>query len=239
MIFIAILTIFASGIGTLTGFGISTVMVPVLIFFLPIGQVLLLVALIHLLGELSKLMLFRESIRWRMVLWFAVPGLIGSLVGAVLSFTVPEDFVARLLGILLMADVLFLYTHKQNKIHMRDHKVVAAGGGVLSGFFAGITGIGGPIRVAFLSIFKLKKEVFIATTGLASLFVDFTRIGAYFGGGIRLDSMMWWGFLMFIPAAYWGSWLARRYVKIISYPKMQVIISGFLIVIALKLLIFG
>jgi uncharacterized protein len=42
---IAALTLVASAVGTLTGFGTSTIMVPVLASFLPVPQVLLLVGI--------------------------------------------------------------------------------------------------------------------------------------------------------------------------------------------------
>lgn len=47
MVLIAILTFFASGIGTLTGFGTTTIMVPVLLSFVPLAEALLFVGIIH------------------------------------------------------------------------------------------------------------------------------------------------------------------------------------------------
>ena len=42
-----LITLAASIVGTLAGFGISTVMVPVLVMFLPLKEALLLVAVVH------------------------------------------------------------------------------------------------------------------------------------------------------------------------------------------------
>ena len=71
---IALLTFVGSLVGTLTGFGTSTVMVPVLVMFYPLPQALLLVGIIHWFGDIWKMLLFRSGVRWRLVLLFGVPG---------------------------------------------------------------------------------------------------------------------------------------------------------------------
>jgi hypothetical protein len=43
ILYITLITILAGGVGTLTGFGTSTIMVPILLFFLPLPQTLFLV----------------------------------------------------------------------------------------------------------------------------------------------------------------------------------------------------
>jgi uncharacterized protein len=58
IVLIAVLTLLASTVGTMTGFGTSTIMVPVLASFLALPQVLLLVGVIHWFGNLWKMLLF-------------------------------------------------------------------------------------------------------------------------------------------------------------------------------------
>jgi len=38
-------------------------------------------------------------------------------------------------------------------------------GGALSGFFAGIFGVGGAVRATFLTVFDLPKAAYLATSG--------------------------------------------------------------------------
>jgi uncharacterized membrane protein YfcA len=52
-------------------------------------------------------------------------------------------------------------------------------GGVLSGFFGGLTGIQGAIRSAFLVKSGLSKEAYIATGVVIACLVDFTRLSVY------------------------------------------------------------
>ena len=88
---IALLTFVGSFIGTLTGFGTSTVMVPVLVLFYPLTQALLLVAIIHWFGDIWKMLLFRSGVRWRLVLLFGVPAIIATVVGGLLVFQARQE----------------------------------------------------------------------------------------------------------------------------------------------------
>ena len=62
---------------------------------------------------------------------------------------------------------------------LKFNKSILPIGGILSGFFGGLTGNQGALRSAFLIKMDLDKTVFIATTVVISFFVDLTRIGVY------------------------------------------------------------
>ena len=63
ILFISILTFIASIVGTVTGFGTSTIMVPALLFFYPLPQVLLLVGIVHFAGNIWKMIFFHSGLR--------------------------------------------------------------------------------------------------------------------------------------------------------------------------------
>lgn len=56
-------------------------------------------------------------------------------------------------------------------------------GGALSGFTAGLIGTGGVLRGAFMTLFGLSRERYIATIASIALLVDLTRIPIYFSQG--------------------------------------------------------
>ena len=62
-ILIALPTLLASAVATVTGFGTSTIMVPVLVSFLSLPQTLLLVGIVHWFGDIWKMLLFRQGVR--------------------------------------------------------------------------------------------------------------------------------------------------------------------------------
>ena len=109
-------------------------------------------------------------------------------------------------------------------------------GGGLSGFFAGMFGVGGAIRSAFLSAFDLPKAIFIATAGAIGLLVDSTRIITYFTGGATLPRELWYGLILFIPVSYLGAQIAKKVIDRIPQNKFRIVIAVFLLAIGIKLI---
>jgi len=174
ILYIAFLTLLAATIGTITGFGTSTLMIPVLVIFFPPAEAIFLVAIIHWFGNIWKVALFRSGFNMRLLLLFGVVGLVTSYLGAYISLGANEEILLRVLGAFLAGYALFVAF--QSKFKIPAGNITALSGGALSGFFAGMFGIGGAIRSAFLSAFDLPKAVFISTAGAISLLVDSTRI---------------------------------------------------------------
>jgi uncharacterized protein len=231
--YIAILTLLASVVGTFTGFGISTIMMPVLLIFLPLPQTLLLVGIIHWFGDVWKMLFFRHGIRWKLLVGFGIPGVIASFIGASLSLTIPHDLLSRALGIFLVVYVAYLYLHPA--FRLGQSMPVAAAGGASSGFFAGIFGIGGEIRTVFLSAFNLEKAVYLATAGAIALVIDSSRLITYMAGGTILPQPLLYGLMAFIPASLVGAVLGREVVNKIPQERFRVAISVFILLLGAKL----
>ena len=230
-------TFLVSVLGTVAGFGISTTLIPIMLLFFPVPQTLVVVGVVHWFNDIWKLTLFREGIRWDLILYFGLTGSVLSFTGAKLSLSVPQTLLSRVIGGLILSYVIFLYLKPEFKV--REGKKNALLGGGLYGLSAGLSGIGGAIRTAFLSGFDLKKKVFIATAGAISLIIDTTRITTYILGGTRLEPSLMWGMLGFIPASLLGAYTAKHLiVKKIPQQKFRPVIAVFLAAAALKLLLF-
>lgn len=234
---LALLVFVASSIGTFSGFGTSTIMVPVMLLFFPLPVTLLFVGIIHWFGDLWKMMLFRTGIRkWQLILWFAVPGVAASYLGATMSLTVDEALLTRILGGFLLAYVLFIVFKSEWKLP--EHKLTAGVGGLASGFAAGIFGVGGAIRGAFLAAFNLPRDVYLFTSGAMALVIDTTRIAGYFAGGAILEGLFLWGMVIFVPVSLIGAWTASRFVKRVPQERFRLYIAAFLAAVALRFLLF-
>lgn len=236
IIYITLLTLLASVIGTLAGFGISTIMVPVLLLILPLPQTLLLAGIVHWFNDVWKLLLFREGIRWKLLFAFGLPGLITSFVGSSLTFRIPREILSRALGIFLIAYVVFIVFNRAFKLSQRLS--VAISGGALTGFFAGIFGIGGEINAVALSAFNLEKTIYIATAGAISFVIDSTRIAIYIKGGTGLEPFILSGFLIFIPASLVGAMIGKRGVERVPQEKFRNFVAVFIFLFGLKLVLF-
>jgi uncharacterized membrane protein YfcA len=236
IIYIALLTILASGIGTITGFGTSTILIPLLLLYLPLPETLLVVGVIHFSGDIWKMILFRKGFDWKLVLTFGITGILASYLGAQIIFSTSAETLLRILGAFMLTYTIFLVFKPDFKVPKKN--ITAISGGGLSGFFAGIFGVGGAIRTLFLSAFDLPKAVFVATTGAIAFLIDFTRITTYLANGVRLDDLYFWGFLAFIPASFTGTALAKKVVYKIPQKWFRMVVAVFLFVMGIKFLIY-
>lgn len=234
LVYITLATFLAGLVGTITGFGTSPIVIPIALLLLHFPEALLLGGIIHLFDDLWKLLLFRKGVRWRLVLFFGIPGVLASLAGALLIFHIEEEFLMRFLGAFL---VVYSFLLILNGFELKQKDSTAIVGGVMSGFFAGLTGLGGLIRSAFLSVFNMKKAIYIATVGAIALFVDSARLVAYIAGGAELDKKIIWGFLLFIPASFLGAEVAKKVVDKIPQNKFRGVVAIFIFLFGLKMLL--
>lgn len=236
ILYISLLTLVAAAIGTITGFGTSTLMIPILaIFFSPV-EAIFLVAIIHWFGNIWKVMLFRSGFNLSLFMLFGVVGLATSYLGAYISLGANEQILLRLLGVFLAGYSIFLMS--QFKFKIPAGNITALSGGALSGFFAGMFGMGGAIRSIFLTAFDLPKTLYIVTAGAIGLLIDSTRIITYFIGGTTLPRELWYGLLLFIPVSFIGAQIAKKIVDKIPQDQFRTIIAIFLFLIGLKLIVW-
>jgi hypothetical protein len=233
--YITILVFVASIIGTMTGFGTSTIMVPILLLFFPLPQTLFLVGIIHWFGDIWKILLFKKGLNWKLILGFGIPGILASFVGAFLTFQISDKILMKILGGFLLAYVIFLVFTPG--FHLPKNKKIMIAGGAFSGFFAGIFGVGGAIRATFLTAFDLPKAMYLATAGSIALLIDSTRLITYLKGGTKLEPMLLWGMIVFIPVSFLGAKIAKRIISHIPQKSFRRFITIFLALIGLYFLI--
>ena len=235
IVLLALLTYFSSAVGTLSGFGLSTIMIPFVVLIFPLQTTLLFVGLIHGANDIWKMILFRKGINWKILLAFGIPGIAASYIGAKIAVSTGEQVLTQILGIVIIIYSAFLIFKPTFKL---PQKITTAGaGGLFSGLMAGIFGIGGAIRSMALSAFDLKKEVYLFTSGAIALFIDVPRLATYLSNGIQLNSLLTFGLLFFIPASFLGAKTGKGLVNKIPQENFRKVIAIFLLLVGLKLII--
>ncbi len=235
LIMLCLLTLFASAIGTATGFGTSTVMIPVMVLFVPPSIALLFVGIVHLCGDIWKIILFKRGFDWRLILGFGLSGIVASFLGASLSLQTQAFQLKRILGAFLILYVTFLFLKREWALP-KTHGIAVCGG-ALSGLFAGFFGVGGAVRGAFLTAFNLPKEVYIFTSGLIALFIDATRVSRYIWGGTRLEEDLFIALILCIPVSFIGAHVAKRFLDRVPQKYFRIFVGIFLGLVGAKLLI--
>jgi len=172
-----LLALLAEIVGTVSGFGSSILFVPIASLFFDFKLVLGITALFHVFSNLSKLYLFREGIRRDIVWKLGLPAVVAVVVGALLTRYIPQKKSEVLMNMLLLILAVILFIHHNKALRPSLKNLI--GGGLLSGFLAGLVGTGGAIRGLTLAAFQLEKNSFIATSAFIDLFVDSSRSIVY------------------------------------------------------------
>lgn len=212
-------------------------MIPVLVMFMPPVEAIFLVSIIHFFSNLWRILLFKSGLNLKLFALFGISGLIASYLGAFSSLKVDGTFLLRILGGFLAVYAISLVV--KTKMKIKAGTKTALVGGTLSGFFAGLFGIGGAIRSAFLLVFDLPKAVYVSTAAAIGLLVDSTRIITYVWiGGIAMSERIWWGLLIFIPVSLVAAKVAGKIIHKIPQDKFRIVIAVFLFLVGIKLAVF-
>ena len=239
----AILTFFS-------GFGLGTILMPVFAIFFPIEIAIALTGVVHFSNNLFKISLIGKKADKEVLLRFGIPAIIASFAGAWLLLRITKmpslfDYylwdknleitpVKLVIGLLLIIFSLLEILPSIQKIQFNRNKLVL--GGILSGFFGGLTGIQGAIRSAFLIKSGLTKEGYIATGVVIACLVDFTRLSVY--ASRFKEANLGEHLLLIISAtlaAIAGAFTGNKLLKKITLRFIKVVVAIMLFLIAIAL----
>ncbi|OGC45927.1 sulfonate transporter [candidate division WWE3 bacterium RIFCSPHIGHO2_12_FULL_38_15] len=218
-------------IGTIAGFGSSTVFLPLALLFLDFKTALVLVAIFHIFGNISRVGFFKHGLDKRLIVKFGLPSVLLTLLGAMLVPYISQDLLKVFLGIFLVI-YAFISLWKDN-LQVKPTTANTIIGGSLSGFLAGLIGTGGALRGAFLTAYKLPKEKYIATAATIALAVDFIRLPVYIFQGF-LNKEFYWYIPILLTLAVMGSYIGKQIVSIIPQHNFRKLVLVALILIGVK-----
>jgi uncharacterized protein len=244
----------AAALTLFSGFGLGTLLMPAFAVFFPLPVAVAATAVVHLANNLFKLALVGQATNWRVAWRFGVPAALAALVGAgllqaasVLPVLTEYRLGERICQVtwLKLALAAVIIGFAVYELHPRWSKVAFDAkwlpwGGVLAGFFGGLSGHQGALRTAFLLRAGLTKEALIATGVVGAVIVDTVRLavyGAAFYGGlfVLLDAHAWTLVGAASGAAFLGSFLGAKLVQKVTLRRVQTTCAGLLIILALLL----
>ena len=172
--------VLAGAIASVAGFGIGSVLTPVVATRFGVKLAVVLVAIPHFAATLLRAWRLRHEIDRGVLLRFGIASAAGGLTGALLHNHVPGGGLAVVFGCLLVFAGVVGVTRLSER--MRFGHGTAWIAGVLSGGLGGLVGSQGGIRAAALMGFEIRKEAFVATGTAIGLVVDAVRIPVYLAG---------------------------------------------------------
>lgn len=204
-----------------SGFGLGTLLLPVFAVFYPAEAALAMTAIVHLSNNLFKLALMGRYAIARIVIHFGFPAIIGALLGAMIIVLLGRmepwfswqvsgwQFDVTLTGLVigLLLVIFAAKTGLQRRVHHHMNRNNLKIGGLLSGFFGGLSGQQGAIRSVYLAHSGIDKFAFVGCSVWIATMIDVGRIGVYLSGGVSLPD--WRVVLPPILAAFAGAMLGR------------------------------
>jgi uncharacterized membrane protein YfcA len=171
-------SILGGAIAALAGFGIGSILTPLLALSVGTKEAVVAVSIPHLVATAIRFWTLRHKIDRHVLKNFGIASAAGGLVGALLGSRFSSPVLAYILGGLLVFAGITGLTGIARK--MRFGKKVAWLGGALSGLLGGLVGNQGGVRSAALLGFNLEAKTFVATATAIALAVDGARMPVYF-----------------------------------------------------------
>lgn len=232
-----------------SGFGLGTILTPVFAIFFPIEVAIALTGVVHFLNNIFKLALVGSKADKSVVSRFGIPAFFAAIVGAYLlvklnslmplySYTIGQRSflvtpVKVIVALLLIFFALMEVVPALKRLQVGKNLIM---GGILSGFFGGLSGNQGALRSAFLINANLNKEAFIATGVVIACIVDFSRLGVYLARFSQADLQE--NATLIIAAtcsAFAGAFLGSKLLKKVTMKPVQITVTVMLILLSIAL----
>ena len=241
----AILTFFS-------GFGLGTILTPIMMIYFPVEIAVAFTGIVHFSNNIFKLFIVGNKANKEVLVKFGLPAIFAAFIGSYFLFNMNTEYIIysyNLLGqiksislVKFIVSLLLIVFASFDLIpffkKLEFGKKSLSIGGLLSGFFGGLSGNQGALRSSFLIKLSLDKETFIATTVVISTMVDFTRLGVYSSNllQINLEDYLTLG-VSSILAATLGAFIGNKLLKKITLDYIRILVATLVLLLAFGLLL--
>jgi uncharacterized membrane protein YfcA len=253
---VALAAFLAAGLTMYSGFGLGTLMLPVFALFFPVEMAVVATALVHGANNVFKVALLGRHADREVVMRFGLPAIAAAILGALalgwiaqsgssVTIEVNEQAVSQItplklvIGVLMIGFALFELLPRFQALEF-DRRYLPLGG-VLSGFFGGLSGHQGALRSAFLAKSGLTTERFVGSNAVIGFLVDLTRISVYLAlfaaAGAGSERFGAWPLVIVgAAAAFCGVMVGKRYLHKVTMRSVRTLLGMLLFAVGLALL---
>ncbi len=177
LLLVAIGSFLAAALTVPAGFGLSTILTPLVLLLMGPHEAVAVVAVVHGAHNAGKFAALRESVDFEAFRRYGVWLVLGAILGAALQNEVPQKPLLALIGAFLVS--LPLLSMSEEWTGYRIPEANDSLGGFGSGFMGGLTGHQGALRAMFLTRRLPDKMAYAATASVLALCVDLSRVPVY------------------------------------------------------------
>jgi uncharacterized membrane protein YfcA len=226
--------VLAGAVASVAGFGIGSVLTPLLAWNSGTRFAVAAVSIPHFVGTALRLFRMRKHVDRRVLVSFGIASAVGGLAGALLHVYFRSPVLAINLGMLLVFAGTMQLTGFAKKLRFEGPWAWVAG--AASGAFGGLVGNQGGIRSAAMLGFHQSKEAFVATATSIALIIDLVRMPVYFAFQFQELLDAWPIILTAIVGVVAGTLLGERVLRRIPEAIFQRVLGA--LILALGVLMF-
>lgn len=232
---VALAAIAAGAVAAVSGFGLGSILTPLLMVTFPTSSAVALVAIPHAVATTTRWWRLRADVDGPTFRQFGIASAAGGLAGAALQPVLGSRALTVVLAVLLL--VAGVSELLRRRIPLPPTPFGRLLGGILSGAFGGLVGNQGGIRAAALLGFRLPPRALVATATASALCVDAARVPIYLihsGAVIGAHAPLW---LAASAGALVGTFLGVPILGRIPEPAYRRLIGVLLVLLGVCLLI--
>lgn len=175
MSFIAVilLAVFSGVISGVVGTGSSILLIPALTYVFGAKEAIPIMALASVMGNLSRIYLWRHSIRFKPLFYYLLPGIPAVVLGANTLWIMPEKWLNIGMGMFFILMIPVIHLLRKHQIKMKTYQVIIAG--AVIGYLTGVVFSTGPLTIPIFSAYGLTLGPLLATEAAASFVIYLTK----------------------------------------------------------------
>jgi len=226
LLFAALAAFALAMLSAVAGFGGGVLLLPVFTALFGLRAAVPMLTVTQLSSNGSRVWLNRGELRWSLIGWFALGAVPGAIAGGLLLTHAPLTPLKRLLGVFLIAVVLWRRCRPRPR-RPRDPALAAVG--AASGLGSALLGSVGPLTAPFFLAVGLTRAAYVGTEAASALTMHLTKIAVYGTGDLLTRVVLVYGAAL-TPATLLGAWAGRRIVARISDRVFVLLVEAGLIV---------
>jgi hypothetical protein len=227
--------VIAGAIAAISGFGIGSLLTPLLAIHYGTKLAVAIVSVPHLVATAARFIGLRRQLDRGVFLNFGILSSAGGLLGALLNARAANPALAIVFGCLLVFAAVSGLTGSIDRMHFGRPMAWVAG--ALSGFFGGLVGNQGGIRSAALLGFDIRKEALVATATAIALIVDGARMPVYLAIEGRGILAAWPLLLITIAGVLLGTLWGVRVLRRIPERAFRKVVYSLILALGIYMLI--
>lgn len=234
---VGLVAVVAGAVASVAGFGIGSLLTPVLAVALGTKLAVALISVPHFAGTALRLWRLRAHVNRRVLLGFGVASAAGGLAGALFHSAAGSPTLALIFGLLLLLAGASELTGLAHRVKLTGWAAWIAGG--VSGLFGGLVGNQGGIRSAALLGFDLSRHAFVATATAIALVVDLARMPVYFAVEGRAILEQWELLAITVGGVVVGTLLGERVLSRVPERIFRRVVASMILLLGVYMITRG